>query len=231
MNHLDQYKFSTKEGFNSVLIKLRYEALGKYFRGESCLELGSADGEGTKLLLKHFKRVVAVDGSEKQIRRLKKEIKSRKLEPVCSLFENFETKERFDTVMLAHILEHVDDPVTTLKIARKFLKKNGVVIVDVPNARSIHRQVGVLMGMMKSEYSLNAADHSIGHQRVYDFEKIRKDIKKADLKIKKEGGVFLKPFSNAQMEKWLNKKSLQAFNEMGKRYADLAAEIYLICTP
>jgi 2-polyprenyl-3-methyl-5-hydroxy-6-metoxy-1,4-benzoquinol methylase len=43
--------------------------------------------------------------------------------------------------MLTHILEHVDDPVQVLKIAKKFLKEDGVLIADVPNAHSLHREL------------------------------------------------------------------------------------------
>jgi 2-polyprenyl-3-methyl-5-hydroxy-6-metoxy-1,4-benzoquinol methylase len=229
MNNLDKYKFSTKNGFNSVLLKLRYEKLSKYFKGDSCLELGCADGEGTKILLKHFKRIIAVDGSQKLVAEAKNEISSNRVTFICSYFEDLKFNEKFDTIVLAHILEHVSDPLRTLKIARKFLKKGGVMIVDVPNALSIHRQVGVLMGMIKSEHALNSADLSIGHRRVYDMNSFKKMAKKADLKIIREGGLFMKPFSNVQMEKLLDKKGIHAFNEVGQRYPEIAAEIYIIC--
>lgn len=229
MNDLDQYNFSTKKGFNSVLLKLRYQEIKKYFKGKSCLELGCADGEGTKILLKHFNRVVAVDGSEKLINQAKEEIRSKKVSFIHSLFEKLELNKKFDVVILPHILEHIDNPIAILKKSKRFLKRNGVMIVDVPNAISIHRQVGVLMGMIRNEYSLNSADLSIGHKRVYDFNLLKRHIRKAGLKIINEGGVFLKPFSNAQMERLLDKKGVYAFNEVGKRYPGIAAEIYVVC--
>jgi len=225
---LNKYKFSTKDGFNSVLLKLRYEHLGKYFRGESCLELGCSDGEGTKILIKSFKHILAVDGSSKFIKIAKNEIKSNKVKFLVSNFENLEIKEKFDTIVLAHILEHVDNPVQILKIAKRFLSNDGVIIVDVPNAYSLHRQVGLAMGMIRDEHDLNDADKSIGHKRVYDMDLLSKDIQKSGLKIKKTGGVFLKPLSNSQMERIINKKSIEAFNTVGVKYPDIAAEIFII---
>lgn len=230
MNQLDHYNFSTKEGFNATLLKLRYKELSIFFKNGSCLELGCADGEGTKMLLPHFEKIVAVDGSEKLINKAKKEITNKKVSFYVSFFEDFETDEKFDTVILAHILEHVDDPLPVLQVAKRFVKNGGVVLIDVPNALSIHRQVGVLMGMLPSEYSLNEADHSIGHQRVYDMTLLKKDIEKSGLKVVNEGGIFLKPFSNGQMESLLDKSGILAFDEMGKRYPAIAAEIYTICT-
>lgn len=230
MNRLDQYEFSTKDGFNAILIKLRHEELKKYFIGTSCLELGCADGEGTKLLIDHFERIVAVDGSKKLIDRAKKEILNLKVSFIHSYFETLQLQESFDTVLLLHILEHVDDPVGILKQAKKFVRKGGKIILDVPNAMSIHRQVGVLMGMIDTVYTLNSADLSIGHKRVYDRVLLMKDIHKAALHIESWGGIFLKPFSNKQMHKYFDSKAIHAFNELGRCYPEIAAEIYVVCT-
>lgn len=230
MNRLDQYKFSTKDGFNAILIKLRHEELKKYFIGTSCLELGCADGEGTKLLIDHFERIVAVDGSKKLIDRAKKEILNLKVSFIHSYFETLQLQESFDTVLLLHILEHVDDPVGILKQAKKFVRKGGKIILDVPNAMSIHRQVGVLMGMIDTIYTLNSADLSIGHKRVYDRVLLMEDIHKAALHIESWGGIFLKPFSNKQMHKYFDSKAIYAFNELGRCYPEIAAEIYVVCT-
>lgn len=229
MKDLDRYKFSTKLGFNSVLIKLRYEEFKKFFRGDSCLEFGCADGDGTKILLKHFKKIVGIDGSKRLIDRASLEIKNKRVKFIHSFFEKVNLKEKFDVIILGHVLEHVDDPIKVLKSAKKFLKKNSIMIVDVPNALSIHRQVGVLMGMIPTEYSLNSADLSIGHQRVYDIGLLKSNVQRAGLKIIFEGGLFLKPFSNAQLEPFLDKRGIYAFNEVGKKYPDIAAEIYVVC--
>src|SRR5439155_19136333 len=107
-----------------------------------------ATGEGTAFLLDHFDRVVAVDGSRQAVEALERRFPTPKLRAVCAYFEEFETQERFDTVMLAHILEHVDRPDEILAVARRLVKPDGVVIVDVPNAMSLHRQIGVEMGLL-----------------------------------------------------------------------------------
>lgn len=229
MEDLNNYNFSTKTGFNSVLLKLRYEEIAQYFKGDNCLELGSADGEGTKILLKHFKKVVAVDGSSKFLIKARNEIKNKKVTFINAKFEKLKLENKFDTIILAHILEHVANPVEILKVARKYLAKNGVVIIDVPNANSIHRQVGVYMGMLETVFQLNDTDKSIGHKRVYDKKSLQKDVSKSGLRVVREGGVFLKPFSNTQLEKMLNKNAINAFNEVGKKYPEIAAEIFVIC--
>lgn len=44
--------------------------------------------------------------------------------------------ERFGSVLLSQVLEHVDDPAPVLQIVREALRPDGVVHVVVPNARS-----------------------------------------------------------------------------------------------
>ncbi|HSX09845.1 MAG TPA: class I SAM-dependent methyltransferase [Candidatus Saccharimonadales bacterium] len=224
-----QNNFSSKDGFNSRLIDFRYQLLSKYFKGKTCLELGSADGEGTRHLITFFNNVTAVDASPKYIKDIKKNFPSDKVTPICSLFEELDLQEKFDTVMLTHILEHVEDPVNILKIAKKFLKKSGVLIADVPNANSINRLVGVKMGLLKNKFELHAGDIRIGHRRVYTLETLAKDIKKTGLRVTKQGGVFFKPVSNDQIEKNWTEEMIQGFLSLGYDFPELCSDIYVVC--
>lgn len=214
--------------FNDWLIRQRYEHLKQYFKGSSCLEMGPAHGEGTGYLLDNFDRVVAVDGSRAAIDKLKERFPTNKLDTKLTYFENMSIKERFDTVILAHILEHVDDPQPVLGQAKKLVKSDGVIIVDVPNGMSLHRQIGVKMGLLKEVTELNAADLSIGHQRVYTPKTLRAEFEKAGLKIDKFGGMFIKVLSNAQTEQTFKEDQLHALFEVGEDNAEIAAEIYVI---
>jgi 2-polyprenyl-3-methyl-5-hydroxy-6-metoxy-1,4-benzoquinol methylase len=222
--------FSSKTGFGGVLTDLTYKTFKDFYKGKNCLEIGSADGQGTKHLLKFFKRVVALDGSKKLSDKLRKTLKNKKLEVVSLLAEEYETKEKFDTIVMAHILEHVIDPIKLLKLARSWLKENGIVLVDVPNANSIHRLIGVKIGLLRRATDLNESDIRVGHRRVYTMQKLIHDAKKAGLKIKKTGGIFFKPLSNKQIEETWEKKMIDGFYELGKDFPDLAAEIYIVCS-
>jgi 2-polyprenyl-3-methyl-5-hydroxy-6-metoxy-1,4-benzoquinol methylase len=229
-NKLNNYNFGTSEGFYSKVLKSLYFYLSKYYKGDKCLELGCADGAGTKILLKYFKKVVAVDGSSRQIELAKTNVKNNKVHFVCSYFEALDLSEKFDTIVLAHVLEHVEDPILVLRKAKSLLKKDGIIIIDVPNAQSLHRQAGVRMGLLKDEYELNDSDKSVGHRRVYDKKKLAADIKKSRLYIVKTGGFFLKAFSNEQLDKIISEKDLEAFGAIGVKYPDIAAEIYFLCS-
>lgn len=225
---LDGY-ISSYTPFNDWLITRRYKELEQYFKGDTCLELGSAEGMGTGFLLDHFSKVVAVDGSKLALDEVERRFKTDRLETVHAFFEEIDLGGRlFDTIVLAHILEHVDDPSIVLTNAKKFLKKDGVIIIDVPNGHSLHRQVGVEMGLLNKETDLNDADLSIGHQRVYIPETFKKDIETAGLKISQYGGMFIKVLSNSQTEKVFSEEQCEALFKIGIQNPDIAAEIFAV---
>jgi 2-polyprenyl-3-methyl-5-hydroxy-6-metoxy-1,4-benzoquinol methylase len=225
---LDSYLTSYTR-FNDWLIRRRYQRLKEFFKGDSCLEMGIAEGAGVEDLLKSFKKVTVVDGSKTAITTIKQRFPTNALTGIHSYFETMDfDSTKFDTILMAHILEHVDDPIVVLKQAKRFIAPNGVLIIDVPNGNSLHRQIGVKMGLLGKSTDLNEADISIGHQRVYVPETFKKDIESAGLEIIHFGGMFIKTLSNLQMEKVYDSKQLEVLFEVGENNPDVSAEIYII---
>lgn len=230
--NLDQFRYSVAKGMNAALATIpTYNTLKRFFYGKTCVELGSGDGGGTRVLLRYFAKVVAVDGSRIMLNKLARQVKSKRLAIVHSYFENLKITEKFDTIMASHVLEHVDKPVEVLKICKKLANKNSRIIIAVPNALSLHRQMGVLLGILESEYDFSERDKMQGHQRVYNRKLLEKDVRHAGLKIIASGGFMIKCFSNAQLKKIIGNspKHIQALSVLGEKYPDIAAEIYVIC--
>lgn len=233
-NKLENYQknYSTSQGLNALAsTQLGYRTFSKYFSGKSCLELGCADGGGTKILLPHFDNVTVVDGSSLMLSRLSKNIQSKKLTVVHSLFENLNLKKKFDTIVASHVLEHVEIPELILETIRHHAHPKSRIIISVPNANSLHRQAGVLLRILNSVYDLGKSDKLIGHGRVFDQEKLRKIINGSGFRIVAEGGYFLKIFSYSQLEKIManSGKMINAYGKLGERYPEIAAEIYAVC--
>lgn len=86
------------------------------------------------------------------------------------------------------------------------------------------------MGLLNSTKQLNETDKLIGHRRVYDLETLKNDFVQADLKIIHCGGYWLKPVSNAQIERDWTPEMVDAFLKLGEKYPDIAAEIYIVAT-
>jgi 2-polyprenyl-3-methyl-5-hydroxy-6-metoxy-1,4-benzoquinol methylase len=150
------------------------------------------------------------------------------VEVVHALFEDFEPERPFDNIIMGHVLEHVEHPIEILTSVRGWLSPNGRVFCAVPNARSLHRQAAVVMGLLPKEDALNDLDVHHGHRRIYTPETLRAAFIEAGFKIEVFGGYFLKPISNGQIESAWTSEMVDAFIQMGERYPDIAGEIYVV---
>jgi 2-polyprenyl-3-methyl-5-hydroxy-6-metoxy-1,4-benzoquinol methylase len=130
--------------------------------------------------------------------------------------------------VLGHVLEHVIDPVAVLKLARAWLAPGGRVLAAVPNARSVHRQAAVIMGLLPVEDAMSEADIHHGHRRIFNPETFRQVFVESGMEIEMFGGFWLKPVSNNQIEHTWTPAMLEAFMKIGERYPDIAAEIYIV---
>lgn len=192
--------------YNSVLGYYQAKSCLDYARGDSLLDMPCGDGLLTSHLAPKFKRVVGVDASGKHLALAKKNLPDAELHE--SLIEDFVTEERFDTITMLNVLEHVVDPVEVLKKAASLLSENGVLLVHVPNALAINRRLAVLMGTLKSCEELSPFDINVaGHRRSYTLSTLCEDVKKAGLNVIETGGVFYKMLSTPQMD-WFLKHGL-----------------------
>lgn len=216
-------------GLNDTMVRYSYRVAQRWIREPRILELGPAEGLMTDFLVSAGNDVTVVEGS----RLFCDEIAARHpaVRVVHSVFEEFRSEPVFDTVILGHVLEHVEDPVQILQLVRNWLSPGGRVFAAVPNARSVHRQAAVLMGLLNSEDELNETDVHFGHRRVFNPEDFRALFPAAGLAIEFFGGYWLKPVSNTQMAETWNPEMIEAFFRMGERYPDIAAEIYVVAQP
>jgi|TARA_R100000988_G_C3981486_1_gene157227 2-polyprenyl-3-methyl-5-hydroxy-6-metoxy-1,4-benzoquinol methylase len=216
------------KGANAATIHYEFEVFRRFVLPGSILEMGPAEGLMTGHLVELGQEVVCVDGSEFFSQRLKEKYPS--VEVITSLFEDFETDRKFDNIVLGHVLEHVDDPVQILKVAKKFLAPNGILFAAVPNARSLHRQAGVIMGLLQAEDELNELDKHHGHRRVFNPESFRQAFYQSGYNIDYFGGYWMKPVANSQIEANWTPEMLEAFMKLGERYPDIAGEIYVVAS-
>ena len=218
--------YSIESEFDQELILYRFKTLQKLLVGSSCLELGPGSGVMTKLLSQHFDTLTVVEGSQQLIDELLDLVN---MEKVCSLFEEYETDKKFDSIVIEHVIEHVDNPREILARTKKWLSPNGRVYVGVPNANSIHRQAAVHMSLLDKTTDLNQRDLDFGHRRVYDKDSLAIEIKAAGLVPHEFRGVFLKPLSNGQINENWSKDMWDGFYKLGDDYPDLCAEILFVC--
>ena len=145
----------------------------------------------TELLATTGKSMTVVEGSALFCNDLRARFPQAQV--INALFEDFEPTEQFDTIIMGHVLEHVQDPVDILLRARGWLKPGGLIFAAVPNAQSLHRQAAVIMGMLPRVDALNAMDLHHGHRRVFNPETFRLAFTQAGLQVDTFGGYWLKP--------------------------------------
>jgi 2-polyprenyl-3-methyl-5-hydroxy-6-metoxy-1,4-benzoquinol methylase len=188
----------------------RFEFLDKLnnyidLKKSAILEFGSASGQMTEILSKLSKKVVAVDGSSEFIKIAKERVRgAENVEFYESYFEKFALDEKFECLILHHILEHIENPLILLPKLRNYLKKNGVIAISVPNAHALSRQLAVKMGLLDSIYTLTENDKDHGHVRVYDWEMLEEQIIKSGFSIIGKHGLSFKLFSDKQNIEMLN---------------------------
>ena len=216
-------------GANSASIQYSFKVAERHLVGDSILEMGPAEGVMTELLAATGKRLTLVEGSGLFCDALRRRFPQ--ANTVHALFEEFQSNELFDNIILGHVLEHVEDPVDILSRAKRWLKPGmGRIFGAVPNARSLHRQAAVIMGLLPQEDALNELDIHHGHRRVFNPESFRNTFSQAGLKIEIFGGYWMKPLSNAQIEASWTPEMVEAFMALGERYPDIAGEIYIVAT-
>ncbi len=214
------------EGVMVTAIRHCHQVLRRWLRGGPVLELGPAEGVMTEQLVRDTADLTVVEGSELFCQRLRQRFP--RVAVHHALFESFETPRRFQTIVLGHVLEHVEDPVAVLRRVAGWLADDGLIFAAVPNARSLHRQAAVSMGLLAQEDALNALDLHHGHRRVFNPESLRAAFTQAGLAIDAFGGYWLKPLSNGQLEAGWTQAMLDAYMQLGERYPDIAAEIYVV---
>lgn len=214
-------------GIDFMQTEFVYRSIKPFFKGSLALELGPASGYMTKFLVNDFPSLHLVEGSQElidQIPGYPNVVKH------CSMFEDFETESKFDTIIMSHVLEHIEHPVELLKKIKTWLHPDGVFIVVVPNALSLHRMVAVKMGLLETETTLNSRDHTLGHYRVYDMATLTAHVSAAGFTAIEKGGSFLKPLSNGQIDQYWTKEMIEGFYETGKQFPENCAEIFVIST-
>ena len=216
-------------------IKVQFYDMQKivqYLKGPEILEMGYGDGMWTKKTIELFGHTSILDASRKLLDKVKSKYGG-KVACYESYFEDFITPDdkKFDTVIATHVFEHIYDPVHVLKQAKKWLAENGRMIIIVPNAESLHRELAVIMGIQKSIYDFSETDHKVGHVRVYDLKMLKEHVKAAAYKILYERGLFLKTLPNSAMTGFSD-DLIKAMVDISDRLpANLMANLALVVEP
>ena len=205
-----------------------------FFKKGNLLELGSNKGDFTRRFLPYFNDVTCVEASDEAIEIAKKEF-GQKVKYINSLFETVHLPNKYDNIVLTHVLEHLDNPVLVLKrINDEWLSDNGRFFLVCPNANAPSRQIAVKMGLISHNTAVTPAEAEHGHRRTYTLDTLERDVKTAGLEVVHRSGIFFKALANFQWDRLLNTdiispEYLEGCYQLGQQYPDLCSSIFLLC--
>lgn len=228
------YTVDTSEQ-TKAMRQLIVRTFSPWLNGGRALELGCSDGFMTEMLSGKVERLDVVDGSKKFLAEASKR-KLPNVRFVYSLFEEYQTEERYDFVFASYILEHVLEPVRVMEMARSILKPGGLLMIVVPNSRALSRQLALHMGLIKDLKGLTENDHNHGHRRVYDRVELNRHIEAAGFVNVSQGGIMLKILADFQMDQligggMLKESHIDGLYRLGLEYPDLCGSLFSICKP
>lgn len=205
-----------------------------FFRRGSLLELGSYQGQFTQRFLSRFEDITCVEASGEAIEEACRKLGDR-VQYVHSTFESVTLANRYDNIVLTHVLEHLDDPVRVLKrVNDEWLTEGGRFFLVCPNANAPSRQIAVKMGLISHNAAVTPAEAAHGHRCTYSLDTLERDAVAGGLKVLHRSGIFFKALANFQWDRLLqtdiiSNDYLEGCYKLGQMYPDLCASIFLMC--
>ena len=219
-----------------VMHPFMIRAFKPFFQRGKLLELGCFEGDFTERLAESFHDITCVEASAEAAHKAQLRL-GKRASIINSRFEDADISERFDTIVMTHVLEHLDDPVAVLrKINYDWLGANGRLLLACPNANAPSRQIAVKMGIIDNNAAVSPGEAQHGHRITYALDTLERDARRAGLKVIFRGGVFFKALANFQWDKLLqtdivSDEYLEGCFMLGQHYPELCSTIYLVCEP
>jgi protein-L-isoaspartate O-methyltransferase/glycosyltransferase involved in cell wall biosynthesis len=141
---------------------IRY--LGSNVNGD-ILEVGAGSGSFSQAIAENAFHLVSIEPSRKFFMELDRKLERiENAESYCGTLSSFVASKveegamrKFDRIMYTHVLEHIPDDVSELKLAKQQLQLNGKAIIVVPSMPRLYGSV----------------DSLSGHQRRFTFNELR----------------------------------------------------------
>lgn len=146
----DWYAYTNKDHF---WMKWRFSFIKDYFesrknRIKNILEIGC--GNGVNMQLFQSELGVTIDGCDLNETALKliENVAGKKY--LFNIFDdNNQMRNKYNSVLLLDVIEHIEDDKEFVKASLSCLKKNGTVIINVPAFQSLYSKYDKNMGHIK----------------------------------------------------------------------------------
>ncbi|MEO5336338.1 MAG: methyltransferase domain-containing protein [Magnetospirillum sp. WYHS-4] len=234
---MDRLDDVARQGYDHLTLQNRMSSFVihrclPFVLGPRVLSLGYAKDDWPESLAGLGHRVDIVEGAASHVEHARARFRDRDgIRVIHSTFEAFVADTRYDTVVAGGVVEMVADPRSLLTKTRKLAQPAGRMILTTANALSLHRRVGVALGIESSPYDLNERAKRTETRQLFDQAGLRALLDATGWAVQELFGCILKPFAEAQMRDWDN-RMLEVLALSGDMVeADLCKELVAVCTP
>ena len=228
-NEVRQYAYE----FDWIIRDALLRRWAPFVRNGAALEVGAFEGAMTAQILEHVDALTILEPASGLSAKLQERFADR-VEIRTERLEDATFPAEFETIFLVHTLEHLDDPVDALRRLGAWLKPRGRLLVAVPNALALSRQIAVRMGLIEFNCAVTEGEWAHGHRRTYTRDALRRDVLDAGLELRESGGVIVKPLANSQFDSALasgiiSRDYVEACESLADTFPDLTASIFAVC--
>lgn len=146
-----------------------YHMYEKYI-GKEVLDIGGGVGTAISFYIDKAERVVATELFENQVNIMNKRFENYQYFKAIQadiMKDDFSAYDKFDTIILINVLEHIEDDRKALANMKKLLKDSGTIIICVPAMPGLYCYM----------------DKNVGHYRRYTKGELRVKAKRAELQV------------------------------------------------
>lgn len=133
----------------------------------------------------------------------------------------------YDFIVLNSILHFIKYPKLFLENLKKYMSKKSIIYINVPNSRSLHRNLGLKMGTIQDIYELSEMDIKFGQINRFCLYTLQELVESCGFKILFDGTFCMKPFSEDQMNVIINDKLFCGLDSLSNLFPSYGCEIYM----
>ena len=125
------------------------------------------------------------------------------------------------------------NPKQELSTIHSRLKSNGILFIVTPNNQSIHRLIGVILGILENTSALTSTEIMMQHNSNYSSDSLQSLLKELDFTIDLALTNFLKPHTHKQMQTWVDEglltdAKLQSLYELSEVFEPYNSEVFIL---
>jgi hypothetical protein len=142
-------------------------------------------------------------------------------------FEDTVFEKTYDCIILSSVLHMVNDDFAILNKIRFLCDERNIVHINVPNRYSMHRLLGVYMGVLSDISSLSKKDIKYGHKRIYNNADLLDLVSSAGFDVRFYKTYMIKPLNEEKMSNIADERVLLGLEKMIDWFPENGCEIML----